>query len=209
MKHTLISIMRGCLIITATLLLIISCSENPLSNEFSPDKIGYTADEINWYSWQPGVIEAMHDQSLARGFAAKYVKRNKGGKVGGWLTFGNKVKIQKNALPANTFISVEVMEICDDGDGVEEQCGAQVQFLPSMQFDKRIKIILSWAWLDLTDDEAADFDPTVWWTEDNPADDDAVWYEVENTHVNYNKQIIKFRVDHFTVFAWGEGRATQ
>ncbi|NQT97650.1 MAG: hypothetical protein HQ562_07915 [Candidatus Marinimicrobia bacterium] len=185
------------LLIPVLLLMLFSCGDNPLSNEFSPDRIGYTTDEINWISWQPGVIETMHDQSLARGFAGKYLTRNNGGKVGGWITFDNKVKIKRKALPADTYVSVEVM--CVDVDG-DEQCGAQVQFLPSMQFDKNIKIQLSWAWLDLTDDESADFDPTVYWSDDGGAN----WYVIDNCHVNYNKQTIKFRVDHFTIFAWGE-----
>ena len=76
MKQALFNIIRVCLLITAALLLIISCSDNPLSNEFSPDRIGYTADEINWYSWKPGAVEAMQDQSLARGYAAKKIKRD-------------------------------------------------------------------------------------------------------------------------------------
>ena len=195
MKQTLFNIIRVCLLITATLLLIISCSDTPLSNEFSPDQISYTADEINWYSWQPGAIEAMHDQSLARGFAAKFVKRKKGGKVGGWITFGNKVKIQKNALRENTFITVEVTDVAND-----EQAGAQVEFLPSMQFEKDIKITLSWAWLDLDKVAIDDFDPTVYWRNSNGED----WQVLKNAHINYRKQTIRFKVDHFTVFAWGE-----
>ncbi len=195
MKVNKLIVLPLVLLIPVLLLFLFSCSDNPLSNEATPDRISYTTDEINWISWQPGVIEAMKGLSLARGFEGKNVKRNKGGKVGGWLTFDNKVKIQKNALPADTYVSVDVT--CVEND---EQCGAQVEFLPSMQFDKDIKIELSWAWLDLDDDEIADFDPTVYWSDNGGT----TWYVIDNVQVNYNKQTLKIRVDHFTIFAWGE-----
>jgi hypothetical protein len=177
----------------------LSCDRTPITappEENITVSQGIPADEITWVSWKQGVVDQIKDRKLLKGSQGKLIKANKGGKVGGGSTFHNKVKIPKNALADDTYISVEVLCV-DDND---EQCGAGVDFLPSMQFLTDVEVTLSWEFLDLDDDEEADLDFLLYYSEDNGA----TWFPVgSNVEIDYKKKRLKFDVDHFTRFAWG------
>ena len=175
-----------------------------------------SADEINWVSWKPEIVErirASKHSSLLKGvrcdedqdtdgYDCRVIKRKEGGTVGNnKLTLGNKVKIPIKALQKNdkkAEISVEL--IFDDDD--DDNYNGEVEFRVNddhYTFDKDVKITLSYKYLDLDDD----FDPTglkIWWYEDN--EEEGEWISLENLEFNTNRKTVSFWVDHFTRYGW-------
>ena len=181
------------LILSISFLILIffsTCSENsPLNPLNQSINKGIPAEEINWVSWQPIVKEQIN--ALAKkGFAGKMITQS-GGIVGGNITFNNKVEIPAGAVPSNTYITVEVLHV--DGN---EQCGAEVEFLPSMQFLPDVKITLSWEYLDFDGDPE---DLNVHWFNESTG----LWVEVYDPVIDLDNKTISVYVDHFTRFGWG------
>ncbi len=191
---------------------LLSCDRTPITG--SPEenityKQGTPSDQITWVSWKQDVVDQIKDRRLLKkGTKSKRIKAHKGGKVGGGDTFDNKVEIPAGALAEDTYITVDVIFV----DG-KKQTGAGVDFLPSMQFLKDVKVTLSWKFLDYDGDDDEDDD------KDDDKDDDSnddldfivyfsqdsgsTWFEVENPDIDYDKRTVSIYVDHFTRFAWG------
>ena len=171
------------------------------------------AEEINWVSWKPEILENINsrDRVLFKkgkkndvdaeslGFESKWIKADKGGNVGSKnLTLDNKVKITPDALREDAEVSVELV---NDADNPNNGFG-EVEFRVNeehYQFEKDVTITLSYKYLDLPDD----FDPTnltIWWYEDNS--ENTGWVELEDLEFNTNKKIVKFKIDHFTRYGW-------
>ncbi|MCK4715424.1 MAG: hypothetical protein KAT54_01325, partial [Candidatus Marinimicrobia bacterium] len=72
-------------------------------------------------------------------------------------------------------------------------------FLPSMTFEKDVKITLSWAFLDLDDDEEFEFN--IYFSDDGGY----VWFPLEKTKlvIDYDKKTVTFKTDHFSRYGWG------
>ena len=187
-----------------------ACSENsPLNPVNQSINNGIPAEEINWVSWKPEVSDNISaklggPQALAKkglGWEEKIIKREKGGKVGGRSTFGNKVEIPKKAFPERKrLIRVEIA--CMDEDGVP--CGAEVDFLPNQTFDKDVKVTLSWKYLDFDGDPEA---LLIYWCDTTASfgkGEEDEWVLVLGPYtINYDNQTITFQIDHFTRYAWG------
>ncbi|NOZ08789.1 MAG: hypothetical protein GXO91_07950 [FCB group bacterium] len=203
--------------------LIVSCGTDTITGGDTVDTIALTGsgqgiptDQINWIGWNAEAMEQFN--TLARkGHQTKHIRAERGGHVGGHKTFDNKVDIPANALLEDTDITVDVVCVEDN-----QQCGAGVDFLPSMNFESDVQITLSYKYLNQNhdedhhdDDEDGDED------DDNDDEDDGdgsnfnfslffsqdggnLWYPLEgNYEIDYDKQTISFWVDHFTRFAWG------
>ena len=190
----------GFLILTLGIIAFIGCSKDSLTSPVNQSiNKGIPAEEINWVSWKPEVSDNISaklggPQALAKkglGWEEKIIKREKGGKVGGRSTFGNKVRIPKKAFPERKrLIRVEIA--CMDEDGVP--CGAEVDFLPNQTFDKDVKITLSWKYLDFDGDPE---DLNVYWYKDG------TWVLVPDPEIDFRKKTVSVWVDHFTRFGWG------
>ena len=181
-----------------------TCSENTITGNpaLDPEPAltqGIPASEMTFVSWNREVKQKL-TRLDKKGSQSRKIDED-GGKVGGKKTFGNKVKIPEGALDEDYMeemfgdddVRITVKVNCVDG---KEQCGAGVDFLPSMKFEKDVKVILSWEFLDWVEGEELDF--LAYFSED----DGDTWYEVAVADVNYDKKTLSLYVDHFTRFAW-------
>ena len=173
---------------------LLSCDRTPITG--SPEENitfsqGTPTDEITWVSWKQDVVDQINDLKLLKGSANKMIVAGNGGTVGGSNTFDNKVEIPAGALADNTFISIDV--ICVDG---KDQCGAGIDFLPSMQFLKDVKVTLSWEFINY---DGGDLTFYVYYSED----DGGTWSEAVDVEIDYDNETVSIYVDHFTRFAWG------
>jgi len=191
MKQILTNIARVCLFIPAIVLLIISCSDNPISSEVKSNGISFSSEQISWIPWKPEYLEKKN--SLNRVFVGRWISAATGGRVGGWYTFYNTVTIPAGALLQDTYISVEVLRSW----WCFVQTGGGVEFLPSMQFQSPVTVSLSYEYLDYYNDLD---NLAIYWTNDGGNN----WYIIDGITYNTNLEIALFEVDHFTVFAWGE-----
>ena len=170
------------------------CSENSLSNPSEPvESIGIHADDIQWIPAKPEVMEKLNALSKT-GMTGKMITPKDGGVVGGHMTLDNKVEIPSYAVKEKTYVTVEVLYIDD-----KLQTGTGVEFLPSMTFEKDVKITLSWAFLDLDDDEEFEFN--IYFSDDGGY----VWFPLEKTKlvIDYDKKTVTFKTDHFSRYGWG------
>ena len=193
-KH--VKILGMCVSLVMVVLIYTACSDTPLapSEDPFPESVaaqGLTSDQITWVSWKQEVVDQIKGGKLLRGTANKMITANNGGTVGGANTYGNKVVIPAGALAENSFITVDV--ICVDGN---DQCGAGIDFLPSMQFLTDVKVTLSWEFIGY---DGGDLTFYVYYSQD----DGGTWSEVETPEIDYDNETVSIYVDHFTRFAWG------
>ena len=191
MKQSPTNIARVFILIPTIVLLIIACSDNPISNEVNSVEPGFTSEEINWIPWKPEYLETKN--SLNRVFVGRWISAATGGRVGGWYTFYNTVTIPAGALLKDTYISVEVLRSW----WCLVQTAGGVELLPNMQFQSPVTVSLSYKYLDY------DGDPNklaVYWTNNSGIS----WQIIDKITFNTKLEIGIFKVDHFTVFAWGE-----
>ncbi len=222
--NTHIQFNRTLLILTSLVAsaLILSCGNSTLTGVDTVndqvlsigDSQGIPTDQISWINWNAEALEQLN--SLARkGHETKHIIADHGGHVGGGKTFDNKVDIPANALLEDTDVTVDVL--CVENN---QQCGAGVDFLPSMNFESNVEITLSFKYLNLDCDDDHEDDED---NDDDDGDDNDggcninfdlffsqdggnLWYPIGgNYEVDYHKQTISFWVDHFTRFAWGLG----
>ena len=175
---------------------LIGCSGDMLTapgveneNQTVAQQRGIPTDQLNLVPLRPEFAEQLRVLGK-KAYSLKLIQAHKGGTVGGAKTFGNKVDIPSNALDENTWISVEVECIKSN-----EQCGAIVEFLPSMYFLADVTITLSFDVLDF------DGDPNllkVLWYDDTTG----LWEEVDDPIINYDDKTVSIQVDHFTRYAW-------
>lgn len=181
------------LVFSIVIVVLTSCSTDPLTAPKDQSaglsiNQGIPADQINWISWKPEVKEQI-DVLAKSGLAGKMITQS-GGTVGGNITFGNTVEIPAGAVPSNTYITVEVLHV--DGN----ECGAEVEFLPSMQFLLSVKITLSWEYLDFDGDPE---DLKVYYLDEDTGE----WILVLNPEISLENKTISVYVDHFTRYGWG------
>ncbi len=192
MRRTITNTTRICLLIPITLLLVISCSDNPLSNEANePVVASYSSEEINWIPWKPEYLEKKN--SLNRVFVGEWISAATGGALGGEITYNNQALFPGGAVLEDTYFSLEVIFT----DEIFGQYAGGIEFLPSMQFESFITVTMSYAYLDYTGDTA---DLIVYWSNDGGAS----WYIVDEVLYDTVLETATFDVNHFTVFAWGE-----
>ena len=171
---------------------LMSCDSTPITappEENITVSQGIPTDQIQWVSWKPEVIERM--KALAKGSAGELIIASEGGTVGGEETFGNKAEFPAGALTEDTYVTVDVT--CVDGD---VQCGAGVDFLPSMEFLVAVTVTLSYGYLDYEGDP---LDLEIYWSNDHGA----TWFLIENFAVDSGAETAYFDVNHFTRFGWG------
>ena len=173
---------------------LLSCDRTPITG--SPEENitfnqGTPTDEITWVSWKQDVVDQINDLKLLKGSANKMIVADNGGTVGGANTYDNKVEIPAGALAENTIITVDL--ICVDGN---EQCGAGIDFLPSMQFLTDVKVTLSWEFINY---DGGDLTFYVYYSQD----DGGTWSEAVDVEIDYDKRTVSIYVDHFTRFSWG------
>ncbi|MBT3632983.1 MAG: hypothetical protein HOF29_04010 [Candidatus Marinimicrobia bacterium] len=151
--------------------------------------VGIPNDQFQRIGWNAEAKSQMNQ--LARGSHSHMIVANNGGSVGGSVTFDNTVEIPAEALGENTMVTVEVIVVEN-----HNQDGAEVDFLPSMEFLSDVVVTLSWSYLELADDE--EFEAFY------SQDDGETWFEVNALEVNFEDETLSFQIDHFTRFAWGK-----
>ena len=163
-------------------------AENEIQNVAAFQR-GIPTDQLNMVPLRPDITEQLRVLGK-KAFSLKHIQAHNGGTVGGEKTFGNKVDIPAFALEDDTWISVEVE--CADSN---EQCGATVEFLPSMTFLANVTVTLSFDALDFSGDPS--LLKVVWYD-----DSTGLWVEVDNAIIDYDDKTVSVQVDHFTRYAW-------
>lgn len=200
------------LLVLAGVIVLSSCEETPVLGTVAPSwradmGPGIPAEDMRWIPWQSEVIQKIQTPDVATrgdddddedddeesGTETELVTPGRGGTVGGDDTFGNTVTIPRRAMKHADWITVKVACVDDD-----DQCGAGVDFLPSMTFKDFVTVTLSWEFVDTDDDGEMGLDFKVYFSEDGGE----TWYEVPGVYVDYEERTVSVEVDHFTRFAW-------
>ncbi|MCH8068332.1 MAG: hypothetical protein IID16_03515, partial [Candidatus Marinimicrobia bacterium] len=167
----------ACASLGIVILIFTSCIDTP----FSPEPVAaqlVTSDQINWISWKQEVVNQIKGGKLLRGTASHIINADIGGKIGGGNTYDNMVEFPAGALEEDTYVTVDVR--CVDG---REQCGAGVDFLPSQEFLKDVKVTLSWEFIDY---DGGELNLWVYYS----GDDGGTWFKVENPEIDYDKETV-------------------
>lgn len=168
---------------------LLTAPEGETNNQLASNPSGIPSDQLNLVSWNSDIVNQL--QALGKkAYSLKHIKAHNGGTVGGEKTFGNKVNIPANALSEDTWISVEVG--CVDANG---QCGATVEFLPSMNFQLDVTVTLSYDVLNFNGDPNTL--KVVWYDETS-----GLWVEVDGAVIDEASKTVSVQVDHFTRWAW-------
>lgn len=168
---------------------LLTAPEGETNNQSASNPSGIPSDQLNLVSWNSDIVNQL--QALGKkAYSLKHIKAHNGGNVGGEKTFGNKVNIPANALSEDTWISVEVG--CVDSNG---QCGATVEFLPSMNFQLDVTVTLSYDVLNFNGDPNTL--KVVWYDETS-----GLWVEVDGAVIDEASKTVSVQVDHFTQWAW-------
>ncbi len=168
---------------------LLTAPEGETNNQSASNPIGIPTNQLNLVSWNSDIVNQL--QVLGKkAYSLKQIQAHNGGTVGGEKTFGNKVDIPANALSEDTWISVEVG--CVNADG---QCGATVEFLPSMNFQLDVTVTLSYDVLNFNGDPNTL--KVVWYDETS-----GLWVEVDGAVIDEASKTVSVQVDHFTQWAW-------
>ena len=199
---------------TMLLLFSIACDYTPATAPEAEAPVAalvVSADEINWVSWKPEVVEQVNSQRLSLfkggkkgknnddgtfGSDSKWIEASKGGTVGSEkLTLGNKVRIVKDALREDEEVSVRL--IFDDDELINGFGEFDFEVDNGhYSFEKDVKITLSYKYLDLDGIDPADL--SVWWVDDEGTG----WVEIEDLELNEKRKTVSFWIDHFTRYGW-------
>ena len=168
---------------------LLTAPEGETNNQSASNPIGIPTNQLNLVSWNSDIVNQL--QVLGKkAYSLKQIQAHNGGTVGGEKTFGNKVDIPANALSEDTWISVEVG--CVNADG---QCGATVEFLPSMNFQLDVTVTLTYDVLNFNGDPNTL--KVVWYDETS-----GLWVEVDGAVIDEASKTVSVQVDHFTQWAW-------
>lgn len=178
-------------IILTSVFFMLGCEKQLTSSAEVSLQQGIPTDQIRWIGWKPEV-----DRNFAvlskKGHDGKMITPEKGGVVGSGKTFGNKVEIPVGAVNQNTFITVDIVRT--------EQGGAAVEFLPSMTFNKDVRITMSFASVNLSAKDVQEGNFKIYYSQDN-----VTWYPLDPSliEVNLNDETVSFNINHFTRYGWG------
>ena len=184
------------------------CSANPLDPDMESStslQKGIPTDQISWAEWNPEVTAALAEAQSGdlakragrKGYASKKIRSDVGGQVGGSKTFMNMVEVPEDAFEENRLrISVRVLNF--DASG---QTAAGVEFLPSRNYDADMQITLSWGFLNIEGDAWEQLNLQPYFSENGGA----TWFPVDEYVVDPDAKTIKFRINHFTQYAWALG----
>lgn len=179
------------LLVFAAALLIVGCSENSVSNPGDAAQAsGIHVDDIQWIEAKPEFAEKF---TALQKFVVdgKLITASEGGVVGGPQTFNNSVNFPPNAVSEDTYVTVQVKQ--------NRQKLFYVEFLPSGNFNELVEVTLSWAHLDLEDENVIE-NLTVYYNQDNGN----FWFPVDSEIlIDYDHKTATFKIDHFTRYGWG------
>ena len=178
---------RGAINILLVILLIFGCSENPITGPQNSEGNGIPTEELSIIPWNAQMKQMI--RSLSRDGFDDQIIGPEGGLLGVDNTYGNSVYFPPGALSEDVEFSLEV--ICIENN---QQCGAGVELLPSMNFNEPVLITLSWAYLDFDGElDAAD----IYFSQLGD-----YWFFVDGFELNNENETISFWIDHFTTYAW-------
>ncbi|MFH1213171.1 MAG: hypothetical protein V1681_03730 [Candidatus Neomarinimicrobiota bacterium] len=184
-----------CCLVLMSMVLVTTCEKQVTGAvEETNQVVGISKDQINWISPLPenaGKLDALAKSC----HAGAWVSVNRGGFVGGYMTFGNSVSFPAGAILENTYFTL---------DAVKERIGDKntlsFEFLPSMTFQKPVTITLSWDFLDISYSDIQNGNFQVYYSQDGET-----WYPVDQSSLtpDYHNQTVSFLSDHFTRYGWG------
>ena len=198
------------------LVFLAACSEDSLMGpepraNLAAEK-GLSADEINWIPWkaesqkrvlsqeqkleiQSQVMAVETEQSvrvlqkkLLPGCEFENVKRSEGATIGSWWTLYNQVEVPAEAFPEQRRIVGVFAAYLYGLPGVE--------FWPDQEFDKDVRVTLSWDCLEFDGDPS---DLNVYWLDEATG----LWVLVPDPEVNVAQRTVSVYVNHFTRYQWG------
>ncbi|MDO9549100.1 MAG: hypothetical protein Q7J65_09080 [Candidatus Marinimicrobia bacterium] len=179
-------------LIFAVAVFINGCSENSISNPSDPARsVGIHVDDIQWVSAKPEFTSKMTalKKSVIDG---KLITVANGGVVGSENTLNNMVEFPANAVGEDTYVTVEVKY---NKHGI-----FYVEFLPGGTFNEFVDVTLSWAYLDIGDEENIIAELNIYFSQDGGK----YWFPVDSeVMVDYGSKTATFKTNHFSRYGWG------
>jgi len=214
MKGTRNSLVVVCVLVA--LVFLAACSEDSLMGPEPQANLavekGLSAEEINWIPWkaesrehvlsqeqkleiqsqimaaETGEAVRVLERKLFPGCEFEIVKRSKGATVGSWWTLNNQVEVPAEAFPEDLRIVGVFAAYLYGLPGVE--------FWPDQEFDKNVRVTLSWDCLEFDGDPN---DLKVYWLDESTG----LWVLVPDPEVNAEQKTVSVYVNHFTRYQWG------
>jgi len=118
------------------------------------------------------------------------ISSKKGGEVGGEETFDNTVYFEPYSFDDKKQ-KITVRATCMDNDN---PCAAEIEFLPSQEFNKDVLITLSYEALGYTGDP---YELEIYWLQE-----DGSGGVIEEFTINEEDGTVSFWIDHFTRYGW-------
>lgn len=195
------------------------CSGNGITNPndlMTQNAVGIATEDMHFVNWKPQVQDAIaalrvqgiqapaqltktadgdgdnnDDDDEYAALAWRYIRKSRGGTVGGESTFGNKVVVPDHAFQEHSRLFVVAVTNADPVNNT----GAAVDFLPSQQFQAQVEVTLAWDYLDFDGDPA---NLVLYWQNE----ESGLWVEVPGSTINMEDETISGSINHFTRFAW-------
>ena len=149
---------------------------------------------VKFARWSTETMEKLNAQLFKGddpGSDTDKIKSKKGGTVGSEdETFGNTVYFEPYSFDEKKQ-KITVRATCMDNDN---PCAAEIEFLPSQQFNKDVYITLSYEALGYTGDP---YELEIYWLQE-----DGSGGVIEEFTVNEEDGTVSFWIDHFTRYGW-------
>lgn len=184
-----------CCLVLMSVMLISTCDKQVTGpNEEVIQMTRISKDQVNWISPTAEYAEKL-DELAKSGHAGGWISPERGGYVGGMMTFGNYVSFPQGAVQSWTYFTVDAVK--EEANNVKT---LSYEFLPSMTFEQPVTVHLSWSFLDISYEDIQNGNFQIYYSQD-----DETWYPIDNSTltINYSSRTVSFQTDHFTRYGWG------
>lgn len=169
--------------------ILTSCDESNLTNPKPSESYGIPASEIQFIQWKADISENL--RTLSKVTTSEKVFTQSGGILATDDMLGCKLIVPNNAFDDDERL-IQANLISEDNNV------AGLSFLPSQQFTKFVTIELPFDVINV--DEYTNVNELrAFWLDENTN----LWMEIHNVEIDYENQIVRTQVDHFTRFGWG------
>lgn len=166
--------------------LILSCQSDQTLKSPEPEQLSVMDTPppgVKFLGWKKGTIKLLaklKDQAL--------ITVENGGVIGGEVTLNNSAAFPQGAVKKDKVFKIEVKDDLNF---------AAVDFKPSYEFKKPVTVTLSYANLDLEDNDPEDL--VIYWISEKDSD----WQILdEDLQWNSEEETVTFKIKHFSRYAW-------
>lgn len=177
------------LVVLFFLLLISSCSESNITKSDVLEQNGIATEDIHFVQWNSDAISIV--QGLGKTNISEKIFTQKGGELATGAMLGCKLIVPEYAFDEEERLIQA--SVTSEGNNF-----AGIEFLPSQQFNKNVKILLPLSAIKIENDADIDDIRAFWYNEETQ-----LWIEISDVVVDKTNQVVYTEIDHFTRFGWG------